>query len=101
MIPDAPLERVTAVGNAAGDGARWALLNVAQRVEAARLAGWVEHVQIATDPEFQTEFVAAMNVPHAVDPFPHLADSLPTPAGPTERPSRRRKAVAAGPPRNE
>jgi uncharacterized 2Fe-2S/4Fe-4S cluster protein (DUF4445 family) len=101
MIPDAPLERVTAVGNAAGDGARWALLNGAQRAEAARLAGWVEHVQIATDPDFQTEFVAAMNLPHAADAFPHLADSLPRPAGPAERPSRRRKAVGAEMPRME
>jgi len=65
------------------------------RAEAARLAGWVEHVQIATDPEFQPEFVAAMGLPHAVDAFPHLADILPAPS-PAARPSRRRKGIGVG-----
>jgi uncharacterized 2Fe-2S/4Fe-4S cluster protein (DUF4445 family) len=94
LIPDAPLERVVAVGNAAGDGARLALLNLGQRAEAARLAEWVEHVQIATDPSFQNEFVAAMGLPHATDAFPHLTDSLPTSSRPTQRPSRRRRLGA-------
>ena len=39
MIPDCDLSRVVAVGNAAGDGARIALLNRDQRLEAERLAG--------------------------------------------------------------
>jgi uncharacterized 2Fe-2S/4Fe-4S cluster protein (DUF4445 family) len=94
LIPDAPLERVVAIGNAAGDGARLALLNLGQRAEAARLAEWVEHVQIATDPSFQNEFVAAMGLPHATDAFPHLTDSLPTSSRPTQRPSRRRRLGA-------
>jgi uncharacterized 2Fe-2S/4Fe-4S cluster protein (DUF4445 family) len=80
LIPDCDLSRVTAVGNAAGDGARIALLNRQARVEAERLAGWVEHVQIATDPAFQDTFVAAMALPHASDPFPHLEGLLPEPA---------------------
>ena len=95
LIPDAPLDRVLAVGNAAGDGARLALLNRGLRAEAARLAVWAEHVQIATDPEFQPEFVAAMGLPHAVDAFPHLTDFLPPPS-PLGRPSQRRKVVGAG-----
>ena len=79
LIPDCELERVTAVGNAAGDGARIALLNRQARAEAERLARWVEHVQIATDPDFQDTFVAAMALPHASDPFPHLMDLMPEP----------------------
>ncbi|MGH2522072.1 MAG: ASKHA domain-containing protein, partial [Anaerolineales bacterium] len=47
MIPDCELSKVVAVGNAAGDGARIALLNRDARQEAARLAHWVEHVQTA------------------------------------------------------
>lgn len=92
MIPDCDLDRVHAVGNAAGDGARIALLNVEQRLEASRLAGWVEHVQTATASDFQEEFVAAMALPHARDEFPHLLGQLPDPsltAG--ERPRTRRK----------
>jgi uncharacterized 2Fe-2S/4Fe-4S cluster protein (DUF4445 family) len=84
LIPDCDLERVVAVGNAAGDGARIALLNRQARREAARLAEWAEHVQIATDPAFQDTFVAAMALPNASDPFPHLAgrfpETLPAPA---------------------
>ena len=77
MIPDCALDRVHAVGNAAGDGARIALLNLGQRFEAARLAHWVQHVQTATDPSFQDEFVGAIALPHATDAFPHLDDVLP------------------------
>ncbi|MEW5987157.1 MAG: ASKHA domain-containing protein [Chloroflexota bacterium] len=92
LIPDCDLGRVIAVGNAAGDGARLALLNRGQRLEAARLARWVEHVQTATEPTFQDEFVAAMAIPHAADPFPHLEGILPRPAaGPSLRPSQRRQ----------
>ena len=77
MIPGCALDRVHAVGNAAGDGARIALLNLGQRLEAARLAHWVQHVQTATDPSFQDEFVGAIALPHATDAFPHLDDVLP------------------------
>jgi uncharacterized 2Fe-2S/4Fe-4S cluster protein (DUF4445 family) len=93
LIPDCDLSRVTAVGNAAGDGARIALLNRQARGEAERLAGWVEHVQIATDPAFQDTFVAAMALPHASDPFPHLEGLLPAPLQvPTAPGGRRRQA---------
>ncbi len=90
LIPDCDLSRVTAVGNAAGDGARIALLNRKARLEAERLAGWVEHVQIATDPDFQETFVAAMALPHAHDEFPHLAD-LPVAAERSPDRGRRRR----------
>lgn len=78
MIPDCPLDRVHAVGNAAGDGARMALLNLGQRAEAGRLARWARHVQTATDPSFQDEFVGAIALPHAAHSFPHLNDILST-----------------------
>lgn len=89
MIPDCALEAVQAVGNAAGDGARMALLSLAQRAEAERLARWVQHVQTATDPSFQDEFVSAIGLPHARDAFPHLEGILPAPMpGSTPRRSR-------------
>ncbi|OGO09533.1 MAG: ferredoxin [Chloroflexi bacterium RBG_13_66_10] len=93
MIPDCDLSRVAAVGNAAGDGARLALLSEEQRAEATRLAGWVRHVQTATEPAFQTEFVAAMAIPHASDPFPHLEAVLAArPADEVTAPGPRRRA---------
>lgn len=87
LIPDCELSRVAAVGNAAGDGARIALLNRRQRAEIARTARWVDYVESAAEPDFQAEFVAAMALPHASDSFPHLAGGLP--ARPAVRPSRR------------
>lgn len=96
LIPDCALDKVTAVGNAAGDGARIALLNREQRAEAARLARWVQHIQTATDPNFQNEFVAALGLPNAVDAFPHLEGLIPAKvngATPPRR-SQRRRGVA-------
>ncbi|MFZ2362293.1 MAG: ASKHA domain-containing protein [Anaerolineae bacterium] len=76
LIPDCDLAHVTAVGNAAGDGALLMLLNRAKRLEAEAVAGQVLHIQTATDPHFQDEFVGAIAIPHASDPFPHLAPLL-------------------------
>ena len=90
LIPDCPLERVTAVGNAAGDGARFALLNWPLRRKASWLARWVEHISTPLEASFQDEFVAALNIPHAIDPFPNLTDLLPKSIGEGQHPHRNR-----------
>ncbi|MEM7330893.1 MAG: ASKHA domain-containing protein [Chloroflexota bacterium] len=77
LIPDCDLDKVSAVGNAAGDGARIALLNKTKRLEAQKIATWVTYVETAVDPEFQNEFVGAIHLPHATDNFPHLNGILP------------------------
>jgi uncharacterized 2Fe-2S/4Fe-4S cluster protein (DUF4445 family) len=79
LIPDCELDKVVAVGNAAGDGARFALLNRGLREKAAWLAGWVEHISTPLESSFQDQFVAALNIPHLSDPFPHLESILPEP----------------------
>ncbi|MBX2998284.1 MAG: DUF4445 domain-containing protein [Caldilineaceae bacterium] len=76
LIPDCDLAGVVAVGNAAGDGARMILLDKAKRQEAQWAARWVTYIETAVEPTFQDEFVGAINIPHATDPFPHLADYL-------------------------
>jgi uncharacterized 2Fe-2S/4Fe-4S cluster protein (DUF4445 family) len=76
LIPDCDLHQVTAVCNAAGDGALIMLLNRRKRLEAAGLARTVEHIQTATQPRFQDEFVSAIHLPHMSDPFPHLEPLL-------------------------
>jgi uncharacterized 2Fe-2S/4Fe-4S cluster protein (DUF4445 family) len=76
MIPDCELAYVTSVGNSAGDGARIALLDKNQREEARRLARWTKYVGIALEPRFQDAFVEAMPLPHSVDAFPHLLETL-------------------------
>jgi uncharacterized 2Fe-2S/4Fe-4S cluster protein (DUF4445 family) len=72
MFPDCDIEKVYAVGNAAGDGARMALLNRGKRAEADERARWVEFIEIATDPTFEKEFMQAMHIPHMKDRFPNL-----------------------------
>ena len=73
MIPDAPLDKVTSAGNAAGTGARIALCNIAARAEIERVVGEITKVETAIEPRFQEHFVAANAIPHATDPFPELA----------------------------
>ena len=80
MIPDCDLGQVSSAGNAAGTGARIALLSAAARREIEGVIRGVEKVETAIEPRFQEYFVAAMNVPHASDPFPHLAAVMDLPA---------------------
>ena len=73
MIPDAPLDKVTSAGNAAGTGARIALCSVAARNAIEKTVGEIHKVETAIEPKFQEHFVNANAIPHAVDPFPELA----------------------------
>ncbi|MCL5237800.1 MAG: ASKHA domain-containing protein [Nitrospirae bacterium] len=76
LFPDVPIEKVVVVGNAAGDGARMALLNRAKRKEADDRARWVEFLEIATDPTFEKEFMQAMHIPHMKDKYTNLKAML-------------------------
>jgi uncharacterized 2Fe-2S/4Fe-4S cluster protein (DUF4445 family) len=72
LFPDCDLEKVHAVGNAAGDGARIALLNTDKRKEADIMARKVEYVELTVAPEFNDTFTRALTFPHSEDKFPHL-----------------------------
>jgi len=72
MFPDCDLDHVSSVGNAAGDGARIALLNRDKRLEANVIAKEVEYLELILEKEFQQEYMAAMFIPHKSDAFPHL-----------------------------
>jgi uncharacterized 2Fe-2S/4Fe-4S cluster protein (DUF4445 family) len=63
MLPAVDSERVFAVGNAAGDGARIALLNTRKRHEAVALASRVERHELPADPAFQDRFIRALAFP--------------------------------------
>jgi uncharacterized 2Fe-2S/4Fe-4S cluster protein (DUF4445 family) len=76
MFPDCDLKNVIPVGNAAGDGARMALLNRDKRTEADRIAREVEYVELTIYPDFTMVFAEAMPFPHMKDPFPHLKGIL-------------------------
>jgi uncharacterized 2Fe-2S/4Fe-4S cluster protein (DUF4445 family) len=77
MIPDCDLSKVEYIGNAAGDGARIALLNVDKRKEANDVARRVEYVELALEEDFNDRFGEAMQFPHMFDAFPHLEGIIP------------------------
>ncbi len=79
MIPDCDIAKVTSAGNAAGTGARIALLNSAARREVETLVTRIHKVETAIEPRFQEHFVAANAIPHATDPFPLLRQAVPLP----------------------
>ena len=72
MIPDAPLDKVTSAGNAAGTGARIALLNRDARSEIEETVRNIHKIETALEPRFQEHFVNASAIPNAVEPFPIL-----------------------------
>ena len=97
LIPDADLARVTAVGNAAGDGALIALLNLERRNEAQWIARATQYVETAANPYFQEVFVSAIHIPNQIDHFPHIADMLPEPIViASNRAERRRRRERRG-----
>ncbi len=79
MIPDAPLDKVTSAGNAAGTGARVALCDIGARARVEDLVGRIHKVETAIEPRFQEHFVAANAIPHATAPFPELRSVVTIP----------------------
>ncbi|WP_292116279.1 ASKHA domain-containing protein [Mesorhizobium sp.] len=79
LIPDCDLDKVSAVGNAAGAGARMALLNRGYRREIEETVSRIEKIETALEPKFQEHFVFAMALPNKVDPFPKLAAAVKLP----------------------
>ncbi|MDH3195089.1 MAG: ASKHA domain-containing protein [Hyphomicrobiales bacterium] len=79
LVPDCALNAVVGVGNAAGTGARMALLNRGHRREIETLVRQIEKIETALEPRFQEHFVNAMAFPNKVEPFPHLAAAVTLP----------------------
>jgi uncharacterized 2Fe-2S/4Fe-4S cluster protein (DUF4445 family) len=81
MLPDCDLSHVRSAGNAAGTGARIALLDATSRGVIEELVRRIEKVETAIEPRFQQHFVEAMAIPHKTAPYPHLrkAVALPQP----------------------
>lgn len=70
LLPPVPLERVRAVGNAAGMGAKWALLSTRARREAELIARRAQYIELSARPDFQEHFMAAMDFPAPVRAAP-------------------------------
>jgi uncharacterized 2Fe-2S/4Fe-4S cluster protein (DUF4445 family) len=79
LIPDCELDKVKAVGNAAGTGARMALLNRGHRREIEETVRKIEKIETALESKFQEHFVYAMALPNKVDSFPELSKVVTLP----------------------
>lgn len=93
MIPDCKLDMVSSAGNAAGTGARIALLDSKSRVLIETQTRNVEKIETAVEVRFQEHFVAAMAIPHDIDRFDELQKvvNLPARRNQNEATGRRRK----------
>ncbi len=60
LLPQLPPEKITAVGNAAGDGSRMALASKTIRERAFMLPEKIEHLELSTRQDFQEIFVDAL-----------------------------------------
>jgi len=81
LIPDCDLAKVSSAGNAAGTGARIALLNRSARAEIEQVVRRIEKIETAVEPRFQEHFVGAMAIPHKSAPYPSLAKVVDLPRG--------------------
>jgi uncharacterized 2Fe-2S/4Fe-4S cluster protein (DUF4445 family) len=99
LIPDCDLEQVTSAGNAAGAGARMALLDRNARLEIAATIAKAERIETAVADDFQAHFVGAMGLPHQSDPFPNLFSVVAPPEAKMvesgDAPKRRRRRSRA------
>ncbi|MEM7281850.1 MAG: ASKHA domain-containing protein, partial [Pseudomonadota bacterium] len=94
LIPDCDLDQVASAGNAAGTGARIALLNSQARSEIETLVRSIEKIETAVEDKFQEYFVGAMAIPHKTDGFPRLfsvVDPPPKSEPPVATETRRRR----------
>jgi len=94
LIPDCLLENVSSAGNAAGSGARIALLDITSRAAIEGLVDQVEKIETAVEQKFQDHFVEAMGIPHKTASFPELAKevTLPLQTSDTQALSDRRQS---------
>lgn len=79
LIPDCSLSKVQSAGNAAGTGARIALLNKRARDEIESTVRRIEKIETAVEPMFQQHFVEAMAIPHKTAAFPQLSKAVALP----------------------
>ncbi|MCP4271774.1 MAG: DUF4445 domain-containing protein [Gammaproteobacteria bacterium] len=91
LIPDCELSSVSCAGNAAGTGARIALLNQSSREVVESEVSKIEKIETATEDKFQEHFVAAMAIPHQKDKFTNLAREVDLPVNTRETLNRKKQ----------
>jgi uncharacterized 2Fe-2S/4Fe-4S cluster protein (DUF4445 family) len=77
MYPEISLDKVRIVGNAAGTGARMALISKSTRDLAEEISRKVKYVELGAEPDFQAEFFNSQFIPHAdLTKYPETSNLL-------------------------
>lgn len=95
LFQDVGFENMKSVGNAAGDGARMALMNRGKRLDAEQIARKIHYVELTNESSFVPHFVNATLLPHKKHSFKSLARYGISPEPPVEEKKRRRDRTAA------
>src|SRR5438552_6448358 len=64
LVPPVSVDRIIAVGNSAGEGAKIALLSYRERQVAFELPGRLEYVELSGRTDFNDAFVSVLQFPH-------------------------------------
>lgn len=67
LVPRVPVNRIVAVGNSAGEGAKIALLSFREREAANRIPEFIEYVELSGRGEFNDIFMDALGFPPFAD----------------------------------
>ncbi len=65
LIPDIPDSKILYIGNASAAGAAALVMSKSKMMEADKIAGAVEYVEVSQDPDFQDEFASSLIFPEA------------------------------------
>jgi uncharacterized 2Fe-2S/4Fe-4S cluster protein (DUF4445 family) len=77
LLPDIPRERIRFIGNSSLAGARIALLSTEGFRKAENIAKQMTYFELSVHPEFMTEFIASLFLPHTqMELFPSVQKSL-------------------------
>ena len=90
MIPDCPLDKVSA----AGTGSRVALLNKSARSEIDELVKQIEKVETAVEPAFQQHFIKAIAIPHGSEAFPNLTRIVKLPENKSTQDKKEKNTIS-------
>lgn len=61
LLPEISEEQIIGIGNAAGSGAGMALLSKASSIQAAELVSHIQHVELASEPDFEEIYLRELN----------------------------------------
>ena len=64
LLPNAPLDRFSYIGNGSVEGARMILLSYIAMAKARQVADKMTYIELSTDNTFTEEFISAMFLPH-------------------------------------